>query len=92
MRVNILAAAGRAGEGRKFVEVFANSDEAKNSPFKVAGLYAAIGDKEKAFEWLEKSYAMRQADLVSIKIDPALDLLRGDERYTDLLRRVNITE
>ena len=55
-------------------------------------LYAEIGDKDAAFAWLEKSYAMRQADLVSIKIDPALDSLRDDARYADLLRRVNLEE
>ena len=92
MRAAILAAAGRAGEARKFVEAFANSDEAKNSPFKVAGLYALLGDKETAFAWLEKSYAMRQADLVSIKIEPALDSLRDDARYLDLLRRVHLDD
>ncbi len=92
MRVLILAAAGRADEAQKFAAAFADSDEAKNSPFKVACVYAAIGDKEKAFEWLEKSYAMRQADLVSMKIDPALDSLHDDARFQDLLRRVNLTD
>jgi len=53
-------------------------------------LFAVSGDKEKAFEWLEKSYAVRQADLVSLKIDPALDSLRGETQYADLLRRVNL--
>lgn len=86
----ILANAGRVGEARKYVDAFANSEDAKNSPFKTGDLYAAVGDKEKAFAWLEKSYAMRQADLVSIKIDPALDSLRGDPRYADLMRRVNL--
>ncbi|MEP6903379.1 MAG: winged helix-turn-helix domain-containing protein [Actinomycetota bacterium] len=92
MRVIILAAAGRADEAQKFAEAFANSDEGKNSPFKVAGLYAAIGDKEKAFEWLEKSYAIRQPDLVSMKIDPSLDSLHDDARFQDLLRRVHLDD
>ncbi len=92
MRFVILAAAGRMGEAQKFVEAIVNSDEAKNSPFKIACMYAAIGDNEKAFDWLERSYAMRQADLVSIKIDPSLDSLRDDSRYIDLLRRVNLEE
>ena len=92
IRVTILAAAGHAGEGRKFVEAFANSDEAKNSPYKVGCLYALLGDKDVAFVWLEKSYAVRQADLVSMKIDPSLDSLHDDPRYQDLLRRVHLAD
>ncbi|MGI8786952.1 MAG: winged helix-turn-helix domain-containing protein [Pyrinomonadaceae bacterium] len=92
MRVFIYAAAGRADEARKFAEAFANSEEAKNSPYKVACTYALIGDKDKAFAWLEKSYDLRQADLVSMKIDPALDGLRDDARYQDLLRRVHLAD
>ncbi len=92
LRASILAAAGKTIEARKYVDAFANSDDAINSPFKAGCLFAAIGDKEKAFEWLEKSYAMRQADLVSIKVDPALDTLRDDARYVDLLRRVHLDD
>ena len=92
MRVIVLTAAGRADEARKFVEVAANSDEAKNSPFKVGCLYALLGDKETALAWLEKSYGARQADLVSMKVDPSLDSLRDDERFQDLLRRVHLAE
>ena len=36
--------------------------------------------------------AMRQADLVSMKIDPPLDNVRDDEHYRDLLQRVHLTE
>ena len=90
MRVIIFAAAGRTGEARKYAAAFANSDEAKNSPYKAACAYALTGDKETAFAWLEKSYAARQSDLVSMKIDPALDSLHDDARYQDLLRRIHL--
>jgi TolB-like protein/DNA-binding winged helix-turn-helix (wHTH) protein/thioredoxin-like negative regulator of GroEL len=92
MQAIVLAAAGRTGEARKFVEALADSDEAKNSPFKIACAYALLGDKEKTFAWLEKSYQMRQADLVSIKIDPALAFLRDDPRFQELLRRVHLAD
>ncbi len=92
MRVGILAAAGRIDEARTIAKKVAKSDMAKDSPYKVACAYAASGDKEAAFAWLEKSYTLRQADLVSIKIDPALDDLRDDFRYADLLRRVHLDD
>ncbi|MCY7345052.1 MAG: winged helix-turn-helix domain-containing protein [Pyrinomonadaceae bacterium] len=88
----VLAAAGRAGETRKFAEAYAQSDGAKNNPYYVARGYALSGDKETAFAWLEKSYAARQADLISLKIDPYLDNLRDDARYQDLLRRVHLAD
>ena len=92
MRTVMLAAAGRIDEARNSAEIFTNSDEAKNSPYKVACVYASIGDRDTALAWLEKSYAARQADLVSIKIDPAFDGLRDDARYQDLLRRVHLAD
>ena len=88
----VLAAAGRADETQKFAEDGAKSAGAKNNPYYVARGYALSGDKESAFAWLEKSYAARQADLITIKIDPYLDNLRDDARYQDLLRRVNLAE
>jgi TolB-like protein/DNA-binding winged helix-turn-helix (wHTH) protein len=89
-RVLILAAAGRTDEARQIVETIAASSDADKNPYWVGSLYAAIGNKEKAFDWLERSFSLRQADLVSLKIDPAVDSLREDERYADLLRRINL--
>jgi TolB-like protein/DNA-binding winged helix-turn-helix (wHTH) protein/tetratricopeptide (TPR) repeat protein len=91
-RVYILALVGRGDEARNIIEAFAKSDAGSRNPYCVGTMYAAIGEHEKAFAWLEKSYAMRQADLVSIKIDPPLDNLRGDEHFRNLLQRVHLTE
>ena len=91
-RAYILALAGREDEARNITEAFATSDAGSRNPYCVGAMYGAIGEHEKAFAWLEKSYAMRQADLVSMKIDPPLDSLRDDERFRNLLRRVHLTE
>ena len=91
-RAHILALAGRPDEARTIIEDFAASDGGEKNPYWVASLYAVAGDKETAFAWLEKSYAVRQADLVSIKIDPNLDSLHDDLRYADLLRRVHLAD
>lgn len=91
-RAYILALAGRGDEARNIVETFAKSDGGRQNPYWVGCLYAAIGERETALAWLETSYAKRQADLVSMKIDPSLDSLRGDERFQDLLRRVHLAE
>jgi TolB-like protein/Flp pilus assembly protein TadD len=91
-RVYVLALAGRADEARNIVEGLAKSDARSKNPYYLGTMYAAIGEHEKALAWLEKSYAMRQADLVSMKIDPPLDGLRNDQHFRDILRRVHLTE
>jgi tetratricopeptide (TPR) repeat protein len=90
-RVYALSFAGRFDEALQLAEKFSES-EGKKSPYWAACLFALSGEREKAFTWLEKAYAMRQADLISIKIDPALDSLRGDARFKDLLWRIGISE
>ena len=59
------------------------------SPYMLAVIWAGLGDKTRAFQLLEKSYAEKSTDLVYfIKADFRLDSLRPDPRFQDLLRRV----
>ncbi len=59
----------------------------------VASVYAAMGDKEQAFVWLEKAWQQRHpAFATRFKIDPNLDPLRSDPRYADLLRRTGLLQ
>ena len=58
------------------------------SPYFLAIAYAGLGDKGKAFEWLETAYRERANWMAYLKIDPELDSLRTDPRFADLLRRV----
>jgi hypothetical protein len=47
------------------------------------------GEKDKAFEWLERAYRQQDGGLTSTKIDLLLASLRSDPRYTALLRKLN---
>ena len=58
------------------------------SPTELAILYAALGDKEKAFASLKKAYTERDFQLTSLKVEPGYDPLRDDPRFQDLMRRV----
>jgi eukaryotic-like serine/threonine-protein kinase len=60
-------------------------------PWQVATDYARLDDKQNAFLWLEKCYAERQG-LQFLKVEPALDSLRSDPRYGDLVRRVGFPQ
>ncbi len=58
--------------------------------FGVAADYAFLGEKEKAFAWLEKAYEVRSPGTLFLKVDPRLDPLRSDPRFADLLRRMGL--
>ena len=59
----------------------------------VASAYAFAGDKDKAFEWLDKAYEERDGmDIALLKCDAGFQSLRGDPRFADLLRRMGLPE
>ena len=52
--------------------------------------YAALGDKDQAFAWLDKGYAEKSNEIVWIKIVPDVDVLRSDPRYAALLKKMGL--
>ncbi len=52
--------------------------------------YIGLGDKDRAFFWLEKAYAQHSNTLITLKVDPLYDPLRGDPRFPALLDRVGL--
>jgi serine/threonine protein kinase/Tfp pilus assembly protein PilF len=54
--------------------------------------YAAIGDKERAFAWLEKAYAEKAGSLQYLKTAHPLDALRSDPRFVNLLKRMGLPQ
>ncbi len=53
--------------------------------------YAALSEKDKAFESLEEAYRNHDLDLLSLLSSPELDSLRSDPRYLDLKKRIGLT-
>jgi hypothetical protein len=51
-------------------------------------IYAAFDEMDRAFEWLEKAYLDRSAELPWLNIFPVPGNLRSDPRFTELLRRI----
>ena len=60
------------------------------APFEIAVVYIGLGDKEQAFEWLEKAYEDHSHYLIWLKVDPRFDSIHGDSRYRDLRRRMGL--
>jgi eukaryotic-like serine/threonine-protein kinase len=58
--------------------------------FQIAEVYAFRGENDKAFEWLERAYAQRDAGLVVMKGDPLLKGLESDPRYGAFLNKMRL--
>jgi len=58
----------------------------------VAEIYTGLGERDKAFEWLEKAYEERSGEILFLQSDPLWDNLRTDSRFQDLLRRVDFPQ
>ena len=62
------------------------------SPHSIAEVHAALGQRDQAFEWLNKAYDLHDMQMVSMKTNPTLDGLRADTRFADLVRRVGLPQ
>ncbi|PWT88215.1 MAG: hypothetical protein C5B55_13490 [Blastocatellia bacterium] len=56
----------------------------------LASIYATLGDKDKAFAELERSFDERDCYLGRMSVDPFMDPLRDDPRFKNLLKRMNL--
>ncbi len=66
------------------------NEKANANYAELACLYARTGNKDKAFESLEKAYQRREWAVSIILVEPRLDSLRDDRRFDELLRRVGL--
>jgi serine/threonine-protein kinase len=71
-------------------ELFAKSLEARKriSAIDLVLYFTAIGDQEKAFEWLEHAYLDQDAELIWLSVDPIYDRVRQDPRFPKFLARM----
>ncbi len=75
------------------IELLKNKSRAEYiSPYEIATYYALMGDRDQAFDWLEKAYKERSARLEYIKSEDFFDSLRSDPRYLDLMRRMGLPQ
>jgi TolB-like protein/DNA-binding winged helix-turn-helix (wHTH) protein/Flp pilus assembly protein TadD len=87
---------GEKGFWQKHLELVLEARKqpgAEASPSVLAGAYAMAGQNDKAFEWLEKGYEAREGqDLTLLRIFPAYKNLRGDPRFSAMLRKIGLPE
>jgi TolB-like protein/Tfp pilus assembly protein PilF len=88
-------AGGWPGALRKSIEVSLAQRKSKTayvSPYAIAQLYADLGDKDHAFEWLNAAFQEHDINIISLRTDFLMDPLRSDPRYIELVHKVGLPQ
>ena len=89
---HIYATAGRITEAKALLdEIDSNVILTGNDYRGMALIYAALGDNDQAFEWLEKSVEQHEESLCSLKVDPKFDVLHTDPRFNDIVKKIGLS-
>ncbi len=84
------AVAGRRSEAQKTLGQLIELEKlGRVLPSEIAMVYIGLGNMDRAFAWLEKSYATHE-NLSFIKVNSEFERLRSDPRYADLLQRAGL--
>jgi eukaryotic-like serine/threonine-protein kinase len=86
------AVAGRRAEAQTTLDQLSALSSQRYVPsYSVAAIYAALGQTDQAFTWLERAYDEHDSWMDYLGLDPRLDGLRSDARFADLLRRMKLS-
>jgi len=87
----MVALAGKQAEARRSLShLIERSKREYVGGYELASIHAALGEKDLAFQQLERAYADHQPQLAHLKVDPRLDPLRSDPRFRGLVRKMNL--
>ncbi len=83
--------AGMKQQSRNIIEKLkVLSAQSYVSPYDMAIIYTGIGDKDQAMHWLEVGYTLHDPAMDMLRVEPALDSLRSNNRFQDLIRKVGL--
>ena len=92
-RAYALARWGKLAEARVVLnELLKSATETYVPPYNIALAYLAVGEKEKALDYLEKGFAERDVRMVFLKVEPLWEPLRSEKRFVELIKRMRIDE
>jgi tetratricopeptide (TPR) repeat protein len=87
---------GKRGDAGKALEILKGVEGMSRADYSLsqerAIIYIGLGDRDRAFEWLERSYEERFTTLIFLTTDPIYEDLRSDPRFAELARRLNIPQ
>jgi serine/threonine-protein kinase len=85
------ALSGKRDEAARILEeLHKRADQRYESPFDLASLYLALGDKESGFKWLANAFRDRCFEVLSIKVDPRFDSWREDPSFGKLVKPLGL--
>jgi len=85
------ALGGRRSEANRILsQLLVMSQQRYVSPYEIAVIYVGLGDKDRAFEWLERAYEEHSSWLSYLNVESRFDPLHSDPRFADLVRRVGL--
>jgi TolB-like protein/DNA-binding winged helix-turn-helix (wHTH) protein/Tfp pilus assembly protein PilF len=85
------ARAGRLSDARSELQKLTSASTVRYvAPSWMAIVHIALGNKDEAFSWLDKSCQDRSEHMLYLKVEPLIDPLRDDPRFISLLQRVGI--
>ena len=84
------ALSGDPDQARLLLKQFKEQDSSIDAAAVIGMVYATLGEKDQAFEWLEKAYQRRSGELIGLKFVPLGEDIRADSRFADLLRRMGL--
>lgn len=81
------AITGKQAAARALLDQLKKTSQRHDFSYYIAIIYAGLGEKDHAFEWLDRAYEERLGEMVDLKNDPQLDSLRSDPRFSKLIER-----
>jgi TolB-like protein/Tfp pilus assembly protein PilF len=88
---HVYALLKRVDEAQRILdELFELSKEKYVSPYYLAIIFTGLGEVDRAFEWLSSACVSHSEGLTWLKVDPTIDGLRSDKRFTQLMRHVGL--
>jgi tetratricopeptide (TPR) repeat protein len=84
------AVCNKTDKARALVDEISSQPTA--SAYLLATIYASLGEHDRALDWLDRAYADRDVQVVSLKVDPAFDPLRPTTRFQELVARLGLPE
>ncbi len=80
---------GKAAEARNIIDSLKSKSQIDNS-FTIGIIYAWLGEKQKAIEYLNLAYRLYDYDLISIMVNKIFDPLRNEEGFNELLKKMGM--
>jgi tetratricopeptide (TPR) repeat protein len=95
-RADLCYALCRAGRRSEAMDVLHRAESQVNSehisPIAISGMYASLGDNDRAIEWLEKAYEEHSPYLASLRVERWFEKIRQDQRFVAILKRLRLID